>query len=298
MRGVGAWKALLAAALAATLCPACGFESLDGLTGRDAQAPPSTNQGGDDSGGADAASDRADDADADAAVDAVGSDGPSGDTSAPKDGASVDTGGDAPAAVIAHVQNVVQLASGNTLTVTFGQGVAPGDLLVGVFHGEGTVTVSDNRNGAWTQVASQGTDYLFYAENTAPGHIAITVAASTQGSLRLDADEFSGVATASALHAQSTGSSTGTTWSAGMTSPIPVGELVYAWAGTSDSVVFTAGTTDGVPMTIGGQSTSSAEGTIFTEYALSSAAGAQDSGATVAPATMKNLNGGQVTFRP
>jgi hypothetical protein len=301
MRGAGAWWAFVAAALAATLAPACGFMSLDGLTGRDAQAPLSTNQEGDDSG-SDADDDGSAEVGADAAIDSVRSDGPSADrTTPPTDGASGgDDGGDAMTGptVIAHVQNVTQLASGNTLTTTFGHGVAAGDLLVGAFHGEGTVTVSDNRNGAWKQAGNQSGNYVFYVENTTPGHIAITLSATTQGSLRLSADEFSGVATASALDGQSTGSSTGTTWSAGTTMPIAAGELVYGWGGTSESVVLTAGATNGVPMTLGGQATSNSLGTIFSEYALSSAAGAQDSSATVAPAAMKGVNGGQVTFKP
>jgi hypothetical protein len=298
----GRAQGLLAAVLAATCVQACGFLSMDGLTGRDAQAPPSMNEGED--SGEDAAVDGpagppAGDASVDARGDAARSDGASADvTRPPADAASEGPAPDAPPSVIAHLQNVTQLASGTSLTTGFGRGVVAGDLLVGTFHGSGTLTVSDNRNGAWTQVANLSNVYLFYVENTAPGHIVITLTSTTQGPLRVCADEFSGVATSAALDAQSTGSSTGTTWGAGTTPAIPGGELVYAWAGTAESVTFDAGTTNGVPMTIGGQSASSSEGTIFSEYALSSAAGAQDSSATVTPASQKGVNGGQVTFRP
>jgi hypothetical protein len=307
MRRVRTRQVLLAAALAATIGPACGFESLDGLTGRDAQSPDSMSQG--DDSGADAAFDGPTgplgEAGADAAIDAVRADGPSTDGTSPPMDASGDAGadgGDAGSPVIAHVQNVAQVATGSSLTVTFGRAVGAGDLLVGAFHGTGTLTVSDNLNGAWTQVANLSNVYFFDRPNTvaAPaGRLAITVTSTTQGSLRICADEFSGVATTSALDAQSTGSGTGTMWSAGTTPAIPAGELVYAWAGTSvGNLVFTAGTTSGVPMTLGGQATSSADGTIFSEYALSAAAGPQDSSATVSPGSAKGVNGGQVTFRP
>jgi hypothetical protein len=305
MRRVGARHVLLAGVLAATIGPACGFLSVDGLTGRDAQAPDSMSQG-DDSGAVDEAGDEAGgEAGADTAIDAVRSDGPSADgTRPPTDGASRDArddGGDATGGpVVAHVQNVAQTASGNSLTVTFGNAVGAGDLLIGAFHGMGNVTVSDSLNGAWTHVSSQSNVYLFSLQHTvaaAAGHLAITVKSNAQGPLRICADEFSGLSAASALDQTSTGSATGATWSAGTTPAIPAGELVYAWAGTSEgNLVFTAGTTDGVAMTLGGQSTSNANGTIVTEYALSSAAGAQDSNAMVSPASQKGVNGGQATF--
>jgi hypothetical protein len=299
MRRGRALQVLLAAVLAAAIGPACGFESLDGLTGgRDAQAPDSMSQG-DDSGAVDGPGGPP--------PGEAGGDGPSAEgTSPPTDGASGDArddGSDAKGGpVVAHVQNVAQTTTGTSLTVTFSKAVGAGDLLLGAFHGVGTVTVSDSLNGAWTQVSSQNNVYLFSEQHSvaaAAGHLAITVTSSTQGSLRISADEFSGLSASSALDQTSTGASTGTTWSAGRTAAIPAGELVYAWAGTSQGgLVFTAGTTDGVAMTLGGQSTSSADGTIVTEYVLSSAAGVQDSSATVSPASQKAVNGGQATFHP
>jgi hypothetical protein len=303
MRRVRARQVLLAAVLAGASGAACGFESLDGLTGRDAQAPRSMNQG-DDSGeeGAVDGPVGPGEGGTDAGVDVVRADGPSADgTRPPTDGSSED-GGDAMGGnVVAHVQNVAQTTSGNSLTVTFAKAVGAGDVLLGAFHGVGTVTVSDSLNGAWTQVSSQSNVYLFSVQHTvaaAAGQLAITVKSSTKGSLQVSADEFSGLSASSALGQTSTGTSTGSTWSAGTTPAIPAGELVYAWAGTSESVLFLAGKTNGVQMVIGGEAPSSTNGTIASEYALSSAAGPQDSTAMVTPASVKGVNGGQATFHP
>ena len=52
------------------------------------------------------------------------------------------------------------------------------------------------------------------------------------------------------------------------------------------------------PMTLGGQQTSMANGSIFCEYLQSSAAGAQNASATLVPNTVSGVNGGQATFRP
>jgi hypothetical protein len=189
------------------------------------------------------------------------------------------------------------------LTVNFPGAVQAGDLLVGVFRAETTPSVSDNVNGDWTLINSNTQKFLFYRENTAAaasGSLLITVSCTTQGDLRICADEFSGVATSSSLDSQSTGAVDGgaAAWSAGTTATIPAGELVYAGAGTGDNEVYAAGSSNGLPMTLGGQQTSMANGSIFCEYLQSSAAGAQNASATLVPNTVSGVNGGQATFRP
>lgn len=200
------------------------------------------------------------------------------------------------------MQNVTSIGSGMSLTVNFPSAVRAGDLLVGVFRAETTPSVSDNVNGSWTLINSNTQKFLFYRENTAAaasGSLLITVSCGTQGDLRICADEFSGVATSSSLDSQSTGTiDGGAAWSAGTTAAIPAGELVYAGAGTGDNEVYTAGSSNGLPMTLGGQQTSMANGSIFCEYLQSSAAGAQNASATLVPNTVSGLNGGQATFRP
>jgi hypothetical protein len=199
---------------------------------------------------------------------------------------------------------VVRIGNGTTMTSTFSRAVQAGDLLVGVFRASGTVSVSDSVNGSWTQVFGLNAVYLFYYPNSSvagAGSLVITVGASTSGSLRLSADEFSGVAASSPLDAQSTGSdSGGTTWSAGSTPPIEAGELVYAGAGTAgNNELFAALSTAGVAMTVGGQATSASNGSIFSEYALYSDAGAQNAAADLAPSSGgSGINGGQLVFRP
>ena len=52
-------------------------------------------------------------------------------------------------------------------------------------------------------------------------------------------------------------------------------------------------------MTVGGQATSASDGSIFSEYVLSSVAGVQSAGADLAPSSGGDgINGGQLIFRP
>jgi hypothetical protein len=297
---------------------ACALSDLDGLTGGPARAAAS---GAGDSGGAPLAADGG----LPIFVDGGGSDrssppdGASGGGAEdggidvgtpPPDGASLDGEGDlsdgaiAPPLEIVHVQNVVQIGNGTTMTATFPGAVQAGDLLVGVFRGSGTVSISDNVNGSWTQVFGLSNVYLFYLPDSGAagaGSLVLTIDGSSSGSLRLSADDFSGVATSSPLDAQSTGSNSGgTSWSAGSTPSVAAGELVYAGAGTAgNNELFAPLSTAGVPMTVGGQATSASDGSIFSEYVLSSVAGAQNAGADLTPSSGGDgINGGQLIFRP
>ena len=312
-----ALRVLETAALIA-LCQACSLDGLDGLTGGDAGAlAPSSSDGsaGATSDGATppgtipsdaAASDRTA-ATSDAPDEGGAEDGASEEGGSFPDGASPEgdasDGAIAPSSSILHVQNVVQIGSGTSMTATFSGAVEAGNLLVGVFRGSGTVSVSDSVNGSWTQVFGLNNVYLFYYPSggaAGAGSLVLTVSASTSGSLRMSADEFTGVATLLPLDAQSTGSNSGgTTWSAGSTPPIAAGELVYAGAGTAgNDELFAPLSTAGITMTVGGQATSASNGSIFSEYALSSEAGAQNAAAGLTPSSGSGINGGQLTFRP
>ena len=306
----------LAVVLLATMCVACALVSMDGLTGGDAgdagvAAPPPGNAssgGGVEAGGGDAGSSSGSSSSSSSGSStggSGGSSGGSGSSSGSGSGSGSSGGSDGGAeggAGIAHVQNVTSIGSGMSLTVNLPGAVQAGDLLVGVFRAQDMPSVSDSVNGSWTLINSNTQKYLFYRENTAAaaaGSLLITLTTPDAGDLRICADEFSGVATSTSLDAQSTGSiDGGAAWSAGTTVAIPAGELVYAGGGTGDNEVYAAGSSNGLPMTIGGQQTSMSNGSIFSEYLQSSAAGPQNASANVSPNTVSGLNGGQATFRP
>ncbi len=216
---------------------------------------------------------------------------------APSDVAAGDTG---TVPGIQHVQNAMAIGAGTTITVTLAQPVGAGDLLVGSFRGAGTPTVADNVNGAWTQIDGAALMFLFYLGNSrsaGAGELVVTLTADT-GNLRVSVDDFAGVATTTALDQHTLGYSAApnTTWAAPPTPGVPAGELVYVGGGcATDSIAFTAGATNGVPMVLSAQVENGANGSSFTEYALAAAAGPQDATATAAP--NNGITGILATFR-
>ncbi len=211
---------------------------------------------------------------------------------------------DAPTVSPSAVQNAVMARDNATsASVTFGGAVTAGDLLV-CFCRAGTtytnITVSDNVNGAWTLVGGNGTSAMFYRANTAAaaaGTLTITATntADPASSARLSADELTGVTSSAVLDKSVATSQSGATWtSAAITAPAK--ELVYVGVVQGDSVTFTAGTVNGIAMTIGGQS--NAAGSIATEYALSSSAGSQAATITMTPSPAQQTLGMQATFVP
>jgi hypothetical protein len=216
---------------------------------------------------------------------------------------SDDTGTQEELSTVVHwVQNKSVLsASATSLSATLPGAVGAGHLLVGVFRGAGTLSVSDNVNGAWTHINSYSVASLFYVQNSkaaSANSLIVTVHGTGAGRMRIAVDEFAGVATTGALIAQSANGIGGASWSGGSTAAVPAGQLVYAGASTgSINDTFTAGSTNGVAMKLGGQQTSGS-GSIFTEYALSSAAGVQNATATVSPSATMGVNGGQAVFKP
>jgi hypothetical protein len=201
------------------------------------------------------------------------------------------------------VQNKTVLSSGSvtTLTATLANAVNAGDLLVGTFRAGGTLSVSDNVNGAWTNAICKSAMCIFYFQNSAAataGHLVITLTGTISDLERIVADEFAGAATSGALGVTSGNATTGTSWNAGSTASTGAGQLVYAGASTNAaSQTITAGTTNGKAMTVSGQASNSAGGA-FSEYALTSFAGVQNSSATLSPGTgTTSINGAQATFK-
>jgi hypothetical protein len=212
-----------------------------------------------------------------------------------------DASGDAAVRAIGHVQNQIAIVAGSSLTATFGAAVSAGDLLVGSFRCACSIAVADNVNGSWTLIDHIANIYMFYVPNTAAapaGGLTVTMTAAVTDRLRIVVDEFSNVATSSALDQFSdTNAATTSTWTAAPTSAIPAGELVYASGGSALSQIsFAPGTTNGVSLTLGGQVTdSNNDGSSFSVYALSAAAGSQDASVSVSPAAV--CTGVQATFR-
>jgi len=199
-----------------------------------------------------------------------------------------------------HVQTATAIASGTSVSAKLTQSIAAGDLLVGGFRGSGTLSVSDDLNGAWMQAPpTTGSMYIFYFANSgASASLTITLTTSSNGPLRIVADEFTLIATTNALD-QATSSQTNTsatTWTAPATPAVPDGELVYAAAGNfNNGEVFSAGATNGVGMTPSGQIADGTNGVSFCEYALAATAGPQNASASVSPSI--GMAGVQATFR-
>jgi hypothetical protein len=204
----------------------------------------------------------------------------------------------------AWVQNITNVATGTKLTATLAKAVTAGDLLVGIFRATtAPPTVTDNINGAWTEAGFDSLVSIWYVQNSkaaAAGALTITLNSAATGAIRMSVDEFTGVATAGALDKTSGGTSTTAAWIAATTAAIPGGELVYAGMGTQgNNENVTPGTSNGAPLTLGGQQTSVANGTIASEYTLAALAGAQNSSLTLSapPNPAGTYTGMQATFK-
>jgi glycosyltransferase involved in cell wall biosynthesis len=203
------------------------------------------------------------------------------------------------------IQNAHNVSNGTNLTATLPNFVTAGDLLVGIFRASSVTpneTVSDNVNGAWTEIDFNGLVSMWYVQNSAAaaaGTLTVTLTSVATGTIRMSVDDFRGVATAGALDQHTNGASVTTTWTAAPTIAIPAGELVYAGIGTqTNNEVVTPGTTNGVPMILAGSQSSVANGTIASEYTLSAAAGSQNSTMHLSVVPVGNFSGAQATFKP
>jgi hypothetical protein len=215
----------------------------------------------------------------------------------------VDARHDGPPANVMAVQHAVNAVTGVTVaTVTLTSAVHAGDLLV-CFCRAGSnfmnITVNDNINGPWTLIAGDSTSAMFYRENTAAASasgltVTVSDAADLATTVRVAVDEFSGIATSAALdQAVGTSATASATWTS-TSFNASANELVYIGVVQGDPVTFTAGSADGVAMTIGAQS--DAAGSIATEYVLASGSGAQAGTITMNPAATQTSLGVQASF--
>ncbi len=197
---------------------------------------------------------------------------------------------------IAFVQSTAQLGQGSSLTSSYASIVGAGDLLVGTFRSQGSTSVSDKLNGAWTQAAKCGVVTIWYAANAKAGATTVTLTSGSVGQMRISLSEYSGAARASPLDATacSAGSTTGVTATSG--AAIPAGELAYAGLGSgSNPATVTAGTIGSRPATLRAQMTGNA-GTIAVEDVTATAAGQQNASMTLS-ASSGGWNVGLVTFK-
>jgi hypothetical protein len=210
----------------------------------------------------------------------------------------------APAAMAstAYVQSASGSASGASLEVSYTTNVQAGDLLVGKFRANGTTSVSDSVNGAWTKAASttsEGvTHSVWYRQNAAAGKTKVTVSGATSGSLRAVLGEYSGVATSGALDQTSCNQGTTTSVTTGATASVGAGDLLFAGVGAFEHpITVTAGSSDGVSATLRTQF-SGEHGTSAEEDVTSSASGAQNASFTLSEATPSGWAACAAAFHP
>jgi chitodextrinase len=212
-----------------------------------------------------------------------------------KQSAAVKATTPAPTAIQAVQGSAVSTGSRLTSTTfTLSYPVHAGDLLVGwfgQFDAAGQVQVSDNLNGTWTRGPAStsfggGGDialYYFQASAPAPYGLTVTVTASGPTYLAGSAGDYSGVATAGALHQAVAASGSGTAADSGATGAVGAGELVVGGLITGGSPgTVTPGSSQGKPFAMLAQNTS---GSADIEHVLGSAAGTQDATATLGTAT-------------
>jgi hypothetical protein len=176
---------------------------------------------------------------------------------------------------VGFVQSVAQLGNGRALAGTYATAVRSGDLLVGAFRTESGAYVSDTVNGAWKLAATCGVLSIWYLADAKPGATSVNLAASTSGQLRMDLAEYSGVAAANPLAAQSCAGGSSSTVTVPSTGQLPPGGLAFSALGTgSTPITAQPGTIGGAPATMRSQLTGTA-GTIAAEDVTATLAGGQ-----------------------
>jgi hypothetical protein len=193
-----------------------------------------------------------------------------------------------------------------SLTVTLGGPVGAGHLLVGwvaEYNAAGNVTVSDSVNGAWTRSAAAetfgngtGDIALFYlpGSKASSSGVTVTITAPAGAYLQGSIAEYSGVATSAPLDQAQAAKGNGTAATAGPTSAVPVGELVYSallTGGSPGSV--TPGSSQGLTYT---ERAATSSGSAYEQDILAAAAGTQTTTATLGTAT--DWYAVVATFRP
>ena len=118
-------------------------------------------------------------------------------------------------AAIAFVQANSCSTTGTSLTCSYSTSIVAGDLLVAdvaptnTSGSAYTISVSDSRNGAWTQSVQCFNAYdmqgnLFYFPNSAAGSVTVTVTSSTSTTLKIAIAAYSGIATSSPVDVNGT----------------------------------------------------------------------------------------------
>jgi hypothetical protein len=194
-----------------------------------------------------------------------------------------------------HIQSVGRVIAAASTTVTF-TSVAAGDLLVcGIRTASGTPTVSDTVNGSWTAGPTVGNFFCFYVlSSLAAASLVVTI--NGVSVLKVAADQFSG-GTFTFLGSSTVASASNTTSAVtfGTIASIAAGVVDWACATfAATSSTDTPGTTNGVSMTTGVDIVDATNGSIYSEYALSTASGTQNATATLSGNT--GANAAQIAF--
>jgi hypothetical protein len=164
-------------------------------------------------------------------------------------------------------------ASTTSLASTYTSNVNAGDGLIAQVRGTGTVSVSDNRNGAWTQLANDtsqgGVGSLWASTNAKAGATTVTVTSSASGYLRIVQSEYSGVGAVDGTAACKDGTAT-TATTPSVTGT--VGDLQFASVGMFDAETMTAGAGSTLRTTQSGPNGSTADEDVLS---ISSGSGGQ-----------------------
>lgn len=198
-----------------------------------------------------------------------------------------------------------QIATGATsVSVTLDGSVASGDLLVMIVRtSDSAITsgqISDDAGNTWTVAGTQNNVSIAYVLSSAAhsGTCNVTATASVSGQMRVAVQRWAtGGAGAVFKHYVPHVGVAGTSGNCGTITGEAAGLLCIAGGGASASnVTYTAGSTNSVAGTIptGGQTTSPATGSIFSEYAFPTVAG--DQTFTYTSDVTSTPNGGTITF--
>jgi hypothetical protein len=178
------------------------------------------------------------------------------------------------------------IGKATSLSVAYPNAVEAGSLLTGIFRTSSGTTVSDNVNGPWARAGASGYHSLWYMPNAKPGATTVTVTGTTEGVVRADIAEYSGVATSSPLNGIACkGTSSSAVSTTGSTVPVEAGELAFIGFGAANtSLAVEAMSSDGVAGTVRNQ-LSGSPGTIADGDVVPTAAGAQEGRMTLSTST-------------
>jgi hypothetical protein len=129
---------------------------------------------------------------------------------------------------VAFVQGNAGTSSGASTTLNFTSAVGAGNFLVAVARTSGSPAVSDNQDGAWTEMpVPNAYTSVWYVANAKGGPTTVTLAGAS-GALRIAIGEYSGVAAASPFDAGTCLGGTGPAVTTGNTGTVAAGDLVVA----------------------------------------------------------------------